>query len=175
MTLRTRLLRTLLPAFFLLIGSTVVNAQKLFSIFAHGLYASPVDKNFKGNYNSGLGVEGGVSIGFGKTFLVGTVGYTNFFNSDANKGGDLQYIPMKVGVRQYVFSKLIYLHGDLGIGRIKAENYNNESRFSGDIGVGVKLTAFEVQLDYDGFTRRTPEPSGYSSWIGLKAGINLGF
>ena len=36
----------------------------------------------------------------------------------------------------------------------------------------VKLGMFEAQLDYDGFSRN--DPSGYASWIGIKAGINIG-
>lgn len=148
-------------------------AQKLFFIYAHGIYANPVDKNFKGNYSSGLGVEGGASVGWGKTFLVGTIGYTNFFDTDKNTAGNTTYVPLKLGLRQYVFSRLIYLHGDLGIGKIK-NDLHDYSGFSGDVGVGAKFAGFEVQVDYDGFTRKSPETSGYSSWIGIKAGFNIG-
>jgi len=151
-----------------------VKAQRLFFIYAHGLYASPVDKNFKNGYNSGPGIEGGAAIGWGKTFIVGTVGYTSFSDKDNNTTGSTKYVPVKLGLRQYIFLKKIYVHGDLGIGRIKNNLYNNQSRFSGDVGVGAKLAGFEVQLDYDGFTRKSPEPSGYSSWIGVKAGFNFG-
>lgn len=151
-----------------------VQAQKLVFLYAHGLYANPLDKNFNNNYNSGIGVEGGAGLGWGKTFLVATIGYSSFSGSDKNTYGRVKYVPMKLGLRQYIFSKMIYLHGDLGIGRIKNDLYNNQSRFSGDFGAGVKFAGFEVQVDYDGFTRNTPEPSGYSSWIALKAGFNLG-
>jgi hypothetical protein len=151
-----------------------VKAQRLIFIYAHGLYANPVDKNFKDNYNSGLGIEGGAAVGWGKTFIVGTVGYTSFFDSDKNTSGNISYVPLKIGLRQYIFSKFVYLHGDLGIAKIKNDLYNNQSRFSGDIGAGVKFTSFEMQLDYDGFTRKSPDVSGYSSWIGIKAGFNLG-
>lgn len=87
--------------------------------------------------------------------------------------GHFVLIPVKLGIRQYVFSKLIYLHGDLGIMNIKYKNAStSESKFSSDFGVGVKLTAFEVQLDYDGFSRS--DPSGYAFWIGIKAGFAIG-
>ena len=155
-------------------ASKSTSAQRLVFVYAHALYANPLDKNFNNNYNSGLGIEGGLGIGWGKTFLVATIGYSSFSSSDKNTYGSVKYVPMKLGLRQYVFSKMIYLHGDLGIGRIKNDLYNNQSRFSGDFGAGVKFAGFEVQLDYDGFTRKAPEPSGYSSWIGLKAGFNLG-
>jgi hypothetical protein len=150
-----------------------LQAQRLFFLYAHGLYANPVDKNFKNNNNYGAGVEGGAAVGWGKTFIVGTIGYTSFSASDKNTAGSTSYVPMKVGLRQYVFSKFIYLHGDIGVGKIKNDLYDY-SPFSGDVGVGVKFAAFEAQLDYDGFTRKSPEPSGYASWIGIKAGFNLG-
>lgn len=151
--------------------SASVSAQQAFFLFGHGVYSTPVDKNFKGNYNTGLGVEGGAAIGWNKTFIVGTIGYSNFSNENGVLGGNISYVPYKIGLRQYIFSKLLYIHGDLGAATIKNDNYN-ESRFSGDLGIGVKLGSFEAQLDYDGFSRS--DPSGYASWIGIKAGFAFG-
>lgn len=168
----------LVAAFVLWAGN--VNAQHVGFVFGHALYAGPVDKNFKNNYTSGLGVEAGGGIGWNKTFLVGTIGYTNFFHkntigSDSGgpyaSGNDLHFVPVKVGLRQYIFMKTIYLHGDVGLGNI-ADKTSNDSQFSGDIGAGIKFAHFEIQLDYDGFTRK--DPSGYASWIGLKAGLEFG-
>ena len=161
----------LLSLFFCLAFCTRSSAQRLFFIYAHALYATPVDKNFKDGYNSGLGVEGGAAVGWGKTFIVGTIGYTSFSDKDGNPAGNTSFVPVKIGLRQFVFSKLIYVHGDLGIGKIK-NDLTTDSRFSGDIGAGVKLAGFEVQLDYDGFSRKGP--SGYASWIALKAGFHIG-
>ena len=117
---------------------------------------------------------GNAGIGWEKTSIVGTIGYTSFSSAGKNDYGSIKYVPMKIGLRQYLFSKFVYLHGDLGVGRVKNDLYNNQSRFSGDIGAGVKFAGFEVQLDYDGFTRNNAEIPGYSSWIGMKAGFNLG-
>ncbi|MBG9374991.1 hypothetical protein I5907_02040 [Panacibacter sp. DH6] len=174
MTLRTSFVKVMLCIGVLCVTATESSAQKLFSFFVHGVYAQPLDENFNGNYNAGLGVEGGVRIAINRTALVATVGYTNFFSSNNSELGNLQFIPVKIGLRQYIISRLVFIHGDVGIARITGDLYNNASRFSGDAGIGVKLTGFEVQLDYDGFTRKSPEATGYSSWIGLKAGINLG-
>jgi len=146
-------------------------AQHLVFIYAHALYAAPVDKNFKNNYTSGLGLEGGAAIGWNKTFLVGTIGYSNFFHESENLGGDLHYVPFKAGLRQYIFLKDLYIHGDLGIGKLN-DKIGSDTQFSGDIGAGIKFAGLEVQLDYDGFTRS--DPSGYASWIGIKAGFNIG-
>ena len=62
-------------------------------------------------------------------------------------------------------------HITLGIGSLKSKDAS-ASRFSGDIGAGVKFAVFEVQIDYDGFTRNNP--SGYASWFGIKAGLEFG-
>src|SRR5688500_8635871 len=79
-----------------------VQAQKLFFVFAHGQYASPVQTSFRNDYNFGLGAEGGVGIGFGaKTFLTGTVGYT-VFDARSKELGNITYVPMKVGLRRYL-------------------------------------------------------------------------
>src|SRR4051812_13525643 len=91
-----------------------LNAQHLVFIFGHGIYATPADKNFKNGYNTGLGAEAGGGIGWNKTFIVGTIGYSHFFKEDGNEAGDVNVVPFKAGLRQYVFSKLIFIHGDLG-------------------------------------------------------------
>jgi hypothetical protein len=68
---------------------------------------------------------------------------------------------------------VLFIHADGGVAFIK-NNIVNSSRFSGDIGVGVTLGPIEVLADYDGFTRSSAENSGYSSWIGIKAGFRFG-
>jgi opacity protein-like surface antigen len=164
-----KMLLLFITLFFAGVGE--LNAQHLVFVFGHALYAPPVDKNFKNNYTSGLGVEGGAGIGWNKTFLVGTIGYSNFFHESGNDGGDLHYIPFKAGLRQYIFLKDLYIHGDVGLGKIN-DKTGSASRFSGDIGAGIKFAGLELQLDYDGFTRS--DPSGYASWLGIKAGFNIG-
>jgi len=177
--------RTLRKILGLFVAAFVINCGNLYAqhvgfVFGHALYAGPLDKNFSNNYNSGLGVEGGGGIGWNKTFLVGTIGYTNFFHKSVTdgdssgpyaSGSDLHFIPIKVGLRQYIFMKTIYLHGDVGLGNIKSKAAS-DTRFSGDIGAGIKFMHFEVQIDYDGFTRNNP--SGYASWFGIKAGLEFG-
>jgi hypothetical protein len=150
--------------------SNNLKAQHFLLFFGHGIYAAPADKNFKNSYNTGWGAEVGGGLGWNKTFIVGTVGYTHIFKESGNTIGDINIIPVKAGVRQYVFSKLIYIHGDVGIDKIKNKISSN-SRFSADAGAGIKFGLFELQLDYDGYTRTN---SGIASWIGFKAGFALG-
>ncbi|HRI20211.1 MAG TPA: hypothetical protein PLA68_04635 [Panacibacter sp.] len=152
--------------------NNTVNAQKLVFIFGHGLYASPLDQTFKDGYNKGLGVEGGAGIGWNKTFIMGTSGYSSFSSASGNGDGNITIIPLKAGIRQYLIGKLLYLHGDLGLASVKSKISSAQSKFSADFGAGVKFGGFELQLDYDGFSKS--EPSGYASFIGLKAGFAIG-
>lgn len=149
-------------------------AQRLFFIYGHALYAQPSGNNFGDATKGGIGGEVGAGIGWKKTFIVGTTGYTLFFNKDSYTSGNITYVPVKLGVRQYLVKKLVFLHADAGVGKIKISD-ESSSRFSGDFGAGVKFAGFELQLDYDGFASKSPEPSGYNSWIGFKAGFNIGF
>jgi hypothetical protein len=146
-----------------------VKAQHLVFLYGHAIYGTPVEKSFKDGYNTGIGVEAGAGVGWKKTFIVGTVGFTNFFHESGNPAGDFRYVPVKGGIRQYIFLKNIYVHGDLGLGNIKTKE-GSDSRFSGDIGAGVKFTGFEAQLDYNTITGKSPA----ASWIEFKAGFAIG-
>ena len=166
--------RIIAIALIMLAASAGAQAQKLFFLFGHANYAAPVDANFKNNYGFGLGVEGGAGIGAGKTFLTATVGYTYF---DARRGtgaGNLTYVPVKLGVRHYLLpGKLLFIHADAGMATIKNTSTKSaSSRFSGDIGAGVKLGPIDLGVSYDGFSRS--DPSGYASWIAFKAGWRIG-
>ncbi len=165
---------------FLIVLTTICNAksaeaQKLIFLFGHVLYAIPADQNFEKNYSSGFGVEGGIGLGTGRTFVVGTVGYSSFTAFDSNPYGKLSYLPIKVGIRHYLLvGKLLFINADAGVGILQNGLYNG-SRFSGDIGLGVKLGPLEVMVDYDGYAKSSGEGSGYASWIGIKAGMTFGF
>ncbi|OQP46926.1 hypothetical protein A4H97_05245 [Niastella yeongjuensis] len=148
-------------------------AQKLFFIFAHGQYASPMQASFKHDYDFGLGAEAGVGIGFGsKTFLTGTIGYS-VFKAQIKELGNVTFVPMKLGFRRYFLpANLLFIHADAGVAHIKDKTTNaTSSRFSGDVGAGIKLGPFEVGVAYDGFAR---EEAGYASWLAFKAGWRFG-
>jgi hypothetical protein len=161
-------------AILLIAGSyNSAQAQKLFFVFAHGQYASPLQASFKHDYNYGVGAEAGAGIGFGtKTFLTGTVGYT-VFNAPSKEIGNITLVPMKLGFRRYFLpANLIFLQADAGVAHIKDKTYSSSyTRFSGDVGAGVKLGPFEVGVAYDGFAR---DGAGYASWWAFKAGWRFG-
>jgi len=150
-----------------------VQAQKLFFLFAHGQYASPVQNNFRNNYNYGAGAEGGAGLGFGKTFVIGTVGYTLFNAAAKSEAGNLTYIPVKIGLRHYILpGNLLFIHADAGMATIKIKGDGSSSRFTGDVGAGVKLGPLEAGVAYNGFSQS--DPSGYASWLEFKVGWRMG-
>lgn len=148
---------------------TGAQAQKLFFVFAHGVYASPVQSDFKNNYSYGLGAEGGVGLGTGKTFFTGTVGYT-FFNARPEATGNLTYAPMKLGVRRYFLpGNLLFIHADGGVANIKVKGGSSYSRLTGDVGAGAKLGPLDVGVAYNAFAG-----DDHASWLEFKVGWKFG-
>jgi hypothetical protein len=164
------LIRFCIATLLLSIIYTGAQAQKVFFLFAHGQYASPVRKSFNDNYGFGLGGEAGAGIGAGKTFFTGTVGYSIFDARSGREVGNLTMIPIKFGVRHYMLpAKLIYIHADAGMANLKVKGGESFSRFTADVGGGVKLGPFELGIAYDGFV-----DDGFNSWVGFKAGWRIG-
>lgn len=153
-------------------GFNQLHAQRLVFLFAHGVYSAPAGSSFKDNYKGGGGAEAGVGVGLlGKTFITGTVGFTDFLHSSSNNNGNLTYVPIKAGIRHYLFARILYLHGDIGAGLFKENKIDHSAtKVVGDLGVGLKLAAFEFQADYDGILGTNPS----GSWFALKAGFNFG-
>lgn len=149
-------------------------AQKLFFVFAHAQYATPMQSDFKNNYNFGLGGEAGAGIGTGKTKLTGTIGYT-YFDAKSGGAGNITYIPMKLGVRRYFLpANLIFIHADAGVASIKDKTIDaTYSRFTADVGAGAKLGPMDVGIAYEGFSNRTGS-SGFTSWLAFKLGWRFG-
>lgn len=154
-----------------------VNAQLPHAgIYAHLLYATPLDNSSQAFYKGGGGGVGGILIGKGTTRFNGTVGFSQFFQDEGNHLGDETYIPVKAGIRQYIPLTLhfLFVQGDAGIGFVKNKDADNSrTPFAFDFGAGVKFGLFEAALIWDNFHEK--DPSGLSSWLTIQAGINLGF
>ena len=77
-----------------------------------------------------------------------------------------------LSVRKYFLpTNLLFVHADAGIGKINDKTDNSSStRFSADMGGGVKLGLFEMGVAFDGFVR----DGGFASWFGFKAGWRFG-
>jgi hypothetical protein len=143
---------------------TNANAQRIFFGFVHGEYAKPTNDDFK----YGLGIEAGAGVGLGKNFLVGTVGYT-WLNSKATGATNIRYSPYKLGLRRYVLRKNVFVKADAGLAGIKFPEASSTTRFTADVGFGVKLTAMETTAEYT-----TVTGGGVGGWFSLKAGFTLG-
>ncbi len=146
------------------------------SLYVHGLYASTANNNSIDRYKFGLGANAGLTLGSKNTRAVFSLGYTNLFtkhDSPEHASGDETYIPVKIGLRQYLPLTLhtFFLQGDLGAGFTSYKNSDNTYKgFAADIGVGAHFSALEAAIMYDGFH----QPYGWSSWITFQLGFNIG-
>ena len=146
------------------------------NIYGHVLYASPLDKSSKDLYTGGAGVEAGILIGRGKTMFNAMIGTTRFFADDGNQYGYLTYVPVKVGIRQYLplTMHFLFVQGDAGVGFTNSRYLANDgTRFAADIGAGVKFGLFDAAVMWDNIHEENPK--GWASWFTVKAGLNLGF
>lgn len=157
--------------FVFFIGMSQAKSQRLFFLFGHAEYATAVG-DLKNSNDKGLGVEAGAGVGVGKTFFIGTIGYTwlrTVNNSINEANGSLRYNPYKVGIRRYIFRRNLFLKADAGLAHMKYANLSSgSSHFTAGGGVGVKFTGMEVIADY------TTVTGGYGSWLSLKAGFTIG-
>lgn len=147
-----------------------INAQKLFFVFGHAEYASPVG-NLRNANNAGLGVEVGGGIGMSKTFVTGTIGTTwlaaNKRLGNTSQGG-LKYTPYKLGVRHYLLLKNLFVKGEAGLATMKyIDTDNKTSKLTTSFGAGLKFTTFEALIDYNSV-------ANYGSWVGIKFGLAIG-
>ena len=150
-------------------------------IYVHALYGTALDKSSKNLYDNGIGATGGFTYGKNDTRFVGSVGYVAF-NSALAPGdpnfdgyGDKTYIPVRIGLRQYLPSLLnfLFIQGDAGAGFVSYKsNPANETHFAFDIGAGTQFGPFEAALMWDSFTEKHPD--GWSSWLTIQVGIDLG-
>lgn len=162
---------------FLFLVYTQAHAQKLFFGFGHVVYAQPSGKALSAQYAGGVGGEIGAGVKIiNKTYATGTLGYTYFFDKAnlAQQPGDLHYVPVRLGIRQGLLPmNILFAHADFGTASVK-NKLTDGTRFTGSVGVGAKLTTFDLSLDYEFFGRKKTDPAGANSWIGFKAGFRLG-
>ncbi len=136
------------------------------------LLGASAQGDFKDQYSIGAGGEIFAGVGWKRTFLIATGGFSAFRPQRGTGLGILNYIPLKVGVKQFVFRKLIFLNADLGIAKVKNKRFS-ESRFSRGIGAGVKLMGLEASLYYDGWKNIDPNASGFQNATYGKLGYSF--
>lgn len=133
------------------------------------IYATPkgdFGKAFK--FGGGGEVFGGV--GLGKTFIIATAGFSKFKPQSSSHSGPVTYTPFKVGVRQFILGKIVFVNADLGTATIKSETFN-EMCFTRGIGMGAKLLGLQAALYYDGWKNK--KASGFSNSMNIKVGWGL--
>lgn len=155
---------------FALFSMTIpASAQKLFFVFGHAEYASTVGK-LSDTHSEGIGFEAGAGLGVKKTFFTATTGYT--WLSQANgtllSSGRIRYMPIKFGIRRFVFLKNLFVKGNVGMASLKYKDVDKtNSQFTYDLGAGLKFSRLEIVGDFT-------HTEKLGSWIGLKAGFNFG-
>jgi opacity protein-like surface antigen len=173
-----KLLITGLLTFVLFLSFHTAQAQRLFFIAAHAGYNAPSGATFSDAYNFGLGAEAIGGIGWGGTFITGTLGYNWFKATSSYKnelgGGNMSSTPIKLGLRQYIFARLLYLKIDGGVAYTQSK-LKNASRFTADAGVGAKLAGFDLGLDFNTLNYGVPgTDKKWNNWVGFKAGWHFG-
>jgi hypothetical protein len=166
----------LFPAALICINFASIAQLPHASIYVHGLYAAPLDGSSKLYFNEGIGGVAGFLVGEKTTRFNASIGYTSFIAKGDNTFGNETYVPIKVGIRQYIplTMHFLFLQGNAGLGFVSNGHYNtNYSPFAFDIGGGVKIAGFEAALVWDNFSEK--DPAGWSSWFTIQAGFNFGF
>lgn len=133
------------------------------------IYATPkgdFGKAFK--FGGGGEVFGG--IGLGKTFIVVTAGLSKFRPQSSSHSGPVTYTPFKVGVRQFILGKTVFINADLGRATVKSGTFN-QMRFTRGIGIGAKLFGLQAALYHDGWKNKGA--SGFSNSTNIKVGWGL--
>lgn len=142
-----------------------------FLIGVSGLYSMP-QGHFKDAYKYGVGGEVFGGFGWGKTYILGTVGYRGYTENISTNAKTLSYIPAKIGVRQFFLLKKIYIQADGGIINVKDfRNVIDQNVFTYDFGAGLRLGGLEAGVFYEGFKLKNTEESLKS--INAKVGYSF--
>ena len=114
-----------------------------------GVYSMP-QEDFSRQYKYGAGGEVYGGVGWGKTFLLATIGYKVYKEQDSVKTGSFTTIPVKLGIKQLLFMKRVFVQGDAGIITTRVGNFSS-SGFTYDIGAGLRFAGLEAGLFYAAF------------------------
>lgn len=165
------MLKSIILAGVLLVASSASGQFKKpgFTLGVNAFYASP-QGDLENAYKGGAGGEIKGGVGLGKTYLVATLGVAAFATRSGNNTGTLTVKPIKVGIKQYFLMKRIFVNGDVGVALLKNKNIS-ESRFSSDIGAGVRLAGMELSIYYDNW--KNISGNDFSNNVQFKAGYNF--
>jgi hypothetical protein len=133
------------------------------------MYSKPKG-GFGNAYNFGGGGELFGGVGLGKTYVIATAGLSEFKAQPGLHTGTLTYKPLKIGIRHFLFKKILFINADIGRATVRNRTFN-ETRFTRGFGVGAKLLGLEAGLYYDGW--KNVNAGGFSNSMNFKVGWNL--
>lgn len=157
-------------AIFLMTETAQAQIQKPgITIGASLIYAKPKG-DFENVYKIGGGGEVFGGIGLGRTFVIATAGFSQFKPQPGVHSGALKYTPVKIGLKQFIFRKFLFVNADIGRATVKNRTFN-ETRFTRGIGFGARLLGLEAALYYDGW--KNVNAGGFSNSMNIKAGWSI--
>lgn len=167
-----KLLVVLLFTFFFSNNSQAQFKRPRALLFGNLAYASPNNDALKNNYSGGLAGELGAGLGLGKTMLVGSLGYQVYKSRSGVSTGNLRVLPVKVGIRQYVFGPLFAV-ANAGVAIQTYSNVENSGNtFLYELGAGLKLLSLlELQLTTNGW--KQPNAPASSNALLFKVGWSV--
>ena len=141
-----------------------------FTVGGNVFYAQPQD-DLKNSYKQGFGLELKAGVGLGKTYLIATLGYTGY-TPQSSSVSKLSNQQMKVGIKQYFLAKRLFVNGDIGVSYLDTgKRAPVITRFTSDIGAGVRLFGIEASIYYDAWNKLSGE--GTSKTMQFKLGYNF--
>jgi hypothetical protein len=149
-----------------------IQAQVIKPSFTLGFgaaFAQPMD-HLKEGFKYGVGGDVYGGVGWGKTYLVATAGYRAFLEDVQFDAKALSYVPVKLGIRQYVFSRRLYIQGNAGMASVGYRN-ETETAFTYDIGGGIRLAGFEIAAFFDAF--KPKNATVYSTSVNGRIGYSF--
>ncbi len=160
----------------LVIGSiNFANAQAPKAlVYGNFTFTSPQGTDFSKNFANGSGFEIGGGFGIGKTMIIGSTGYVNYLAATSTTThGDLNVIPIKVGVRRYLVGKL-FVNGQIGTAiQSFSKGGASGSKFLYEVGAGVKIIhLIEVGAAYTSYQSAATPNINYNSLL-FKVGFSV--
>lgn len=156
-----------------LLFSTAGKAQRVVFGFANLMYNTPTGDFKSAGYNYGLGGEAGAGVSLlSKTFVTGSVAF-NTFNNTVDGVKNLKVTPIKFGLRQYLFARMLFVKADAGIATVSGGG-DTESKFTIGGGAGVKLAGMNLGIDYNTVKLGSGSGPNWAGWFAFKAGFSLG-
>ncbi len=160
----------LFVASFLAVGVLHAQVKKPGFILGGSVVYSNPKGSFGNNYSKGVGAEIKGGIGLGKTYLVASTGYAYYFGRGDYE--NLSVKPFKIGLRQYLFSKKLFVNADLGRATIKDNiKGTNEVHNLRGFGAGANLLGLEAAVNYEGWDNAGS--NGFSNSLQYKLGWNI--